>query len=104
MELKENYLLPGQRVCSDHYHYAEPGCTYNSRGATGEANMYIGEYIFVDNASGLVHIENQSIRISGAGAAHQNEGTISEKLCPMKMDHAAWLFNRIPKWNPPTVL
>eukprot|EP00957_Ditylum_brightwellii_P164236 12503961-Ditylum_brightwellii.AAC.1 len=65
----------------------------------------------------------KSIRFSGDGAAHQNgiaernikaicdkarvlmihatiyseEGIISEELWPMAMNHAAWLFIRIPK-------
>eukprot|EP00957_Ditylum_brightwellii_P068997 5237110-Ditylum_brightwellii.AAC.1 len=67
----------------------------------------------------------QSKRFGGAGAAHQNgiaertikticdsarvlmihvaihseEGEISEELWPIAKDHAAWLFEKFPKWN-----
>ena len=66
---------------------------------------------------------DQTISLSGVGAAHQNgvaertiktvvsmactmmlhaamkspEGTITTKLWPMAMDHASWIYNRIPK-------
>ena len=66
---------------------------------------------------------DQTILLSGVGAAHQNgiteraiktvvsmtctmmlhaamrspEGTITAELWPMAMDHAAWIYNRIPK-------
>ena len=68
---------------------------------------------------------NQWIRISGAGTGHQNgvaergiqtvvnmartmllhaalrspEGVITSDLWPMAMDHAVWLYNRIPKMD-----
>eukprot|EP00957_Ditylum_brightwellii_P148322 11292442-Ditylum_brightwellii.AAC.1 len=64
MESKINDLLPGQRVCADHYHCAEPRGLYTSRGATGKTIMYTGGCIFVDNASVLVHIEHQ-VTLSG---------------------------------------
>ena len=70
-----------------------------------------------------LNTRNQTIRFSGAGAAHQNGiaeraiktmvnmartmlihadihspgGTISMDLWPMAMDHAVWLYNRIPR-------
>ena len=66
---------------------------------------------------------NQTISLSGVGTAHQNgvaeraiktvvsmartmmlhaammspERTITSELWPMAMDHAAWIYNRIPK-------
>ena len=66
---------------------------------------------------------DQTISFSGVGAAHQNgvaeqaiktavsmactmmlhvamrspEGTITAELWPMAMDHAAWIYNWIPK-------
>eukprot|EP00957_Ditylum_brightwellii_P198961 15165368-Ditylum_brightwellii.AAC.1 len=64
MELKKNNLLPGQRVCADHYHCADPGRLYTKRGATGKASMHTGGCFFVDNVSGLVHIEHQ-VTLSG---------------------------------------
>ena len=73
----------------------------------------------------MVHrnTRDQTIRFSGAGAAHQNAiaeqaiktmvnmartmlihadihspgGTISMDLLPMATDHAVWLYNRIPR-------
>ena len=68
---------------------------------------------------------NQQIRFSGVGAAHQNgvaersirtvvdmartmmihaamrspQGTISADLWPMAMDHAVWIYNRIPRMD-----
>ena len=70
-----------------------------------------------------LNTRNQAIRFSGAGAAHQNgiteqaiktmvnmartmlihadlhspDGTINMDLWPMAMDHAVWLYNRIPR-------
>eukprot|EP00957_Ditylum_brightwellii_P004341 329412-Ditylum_brightwellii.AAC.1 len=47
-------------------------CYQVKGGSTDKASMYTGGCIFVDNASGLVHIGHQSIRFSGARAAYQN--------------------------------
>ena len=69
--------------------------------------------------------DNQQIRFSGAGAAHQNgvaergiqtvvkmartmlihaamrspQGTITAELWPMAIDHAVWIYNRIPRMD-----
>ena len=69
--------------------------------------------------------KNQTISLSGVGAAHQNgiaewaiktvvsiartmmlhaamrspDGTVTSKLWPMAMDHAVWIYNRIPKYD-----
>ena len=33
------------------------------------------------------------------GAKRNPEGTITTELCPMAMDHAVWIYNRIPKFD-----
>jgi hypothetical protein len=57
--LKRNNLLPGQEVSVDHFICSTRGRLPNSRGRTSTTSMYQGGAIFVDHASGYVHIEHQ---------------------------------------------
>ena len=59
MKIKEDDLKPGQRVSVDQYVCALPGRLYSSRGGTRESEKYHGGTIFVDHASGYIHIQHQ---------------------------------------------
>jgi len=56
--LKDGKLLPGQTISVDHFVCSTKGVTLTSKGGATAAN-YSGGCIFVDNASGLVHVEHQ---------------------------------------------
>ena len=55
--LKKEDLFPGQRVSIDHFVCSTKGRLYESHGQTKETEKYAGGMIFVDHASGFVHIE-----------------------------------------------
>ena len=57
--LSQSKLLPGQEVCVDHFICSSKGRLFTSRGKTDTNEMYTGGAIFVDQASGLVHVEFQ---------------------------------------------
>ena len=57
--LKKNNLLPGQHVSVDHFICHTRGRLYNSKGKTKKESMFAGGCLFVDYASGLVHVEHQ---------------------------------------------
>ena len=56
--LKHNQLVPGQQVSMDYFKVTGKGHLYNSMGKTHEGNMYLGGCIFVDHATGYIHIEH----------------------------------------------
>ena len=58
--LSQGNLQPGQEVCVDHFICANKGRLFTSRGATKEGDMFSGGAIFVDQASGFVHVEPQT--------------------------------------------
>ena len=55
--LKKEDLFPGQRVSIDHFICTKKGRLYESKGQSKETEMYAGGMIFVDHASGFIHIE-----------------------------------------------
>jgi len=57
--LKSEDLQPGQRVSVDHFYATHKGRLYESYGRTKEDKMYMGGCIFVDHASGYIHVEHQ---------------------------------------------
>jgi hypothetical protein len=57
--LKTNDLLPGQTISVDHFACTAKGRLFTSAGKTKPDDMYSGGCIFVDHASGFVHIEHQ---------------------------------------------
>ena len=57
--LKADNLLPGQRVSVDHFLCLTRGRLTTSAGKTKADEMYSGGCIFVDHASGYIHVENQ---------------------------------------------
>ena len=58
--LSKNQLLPGQEVCVDHFICSTKGRLFTSRGASRDADKYKGGAIFVDQATGYVHVEHQT--------------------------------------------
>ena len=57
--LKKGDLLPGQQVSVDHFVCHTKGRHYDSKGKTVQEQMYSGGCLFVDHASGFVHVEHQ---------------------------------------------
>ena len=57
--IKTDDLSPGQRVSVDHFKVSKRGRLFTSRGKTSEDAMYSGGCIFVDHASGFIHVEPQ---------------------------------------------
>ena len=57
--LKTDDCTPGQRISVDQYESRVRGRLWSSFGKTKEENMYCGGTIFVDHASGLIHVEHQ---------------------------------------------
>jgi len=58
--IKANDLQPGQRVSVDNYDSRVRGRLRTSAGKTSPDQMYCGGTIFVDHATGLIHVEHQS--------------------------------------------
>ena len=58
--LSKNQLLPGQEVCVDHFVCSSKGRLFTSRGASRDSDMYKGGAIFVDQATGYIHVEHQT--------------------------------------------
>ena len=56
--LKRDQLYPGQRVSMDHFTVTKRGHLYTSMGKTASDLMYTGSCIFVDHATGDVHVEH----------------------------------------------
>ena len=57
--VKKDHLLAGQRVSVDHFVCSTKGRLFGSHGRTQPEHMYSGGGIFVDHATGYVHIEHQ---------------------------------------------
>ena len=57
--LKAGDLLPGQCVSVDHFVCSNKGRLLESRGKTSEDHMHSGGCIFIDHATGYVHVEHQ---------------------------------------------
>ena len=58
--LKKDDLYPGKRVSVDHFVCSTKGRLFTSHGKTSESEMYSGGCLFVDHASGYIHIEFQT--------------------------------------------
>jgi hypothetical protein len=58
--LRQDQLLPGQRISIDHFICATCGRLFCGKGKTEESKMYKGGCIFVDSASRYVHVELQA--------------------------------------------
>ena len=58
--LRQDTLLPGQKVAVDHFVCSTKGRLFGSKGKTSEDLMYSGGCIFVDLATNHVHVELQS--------------------------------------------
>jgi hypothetical protein len=57
--LKKDHLLPGQQISVDHFVCRNKGRLFTSRGKTSEDAMYSGGCVFVDHASGYLHVAFQ---------------------------------------------
>ena len=57
--LKKGNLLPGQHVSVDHFICKTKGRLYDSKGKTAQSSMYSGGAIFVDHATGFIHVTHQ---------------------------------------------
>ena len=58
--LKTDHLLPGQRTSVDHFVCSTKGRLFSSKGKEKDDDKYTGGCIFVDHASGYVHVEFQT--------------------------------------------
>ena len=60
-ELKKDHILPGHMVSADHYISRAPGRIYQTKGKSDQSDMFSGECVFIDHASGYVSIKHQWI-------------------------------------------
>ena len=58
--IKKGDLFPGQCISADHFICSTKGRLMTSKGKSADSKMYSGGCIFVDHASGYVHVEFQS--------------------------------------------
>jgi hypothetical protein len=58
--LKEGDLFPGQTISVDHFVCHNRGRLFTSRGKTSEDSMYSGGSMFVNHASGYLHVVFQT--------------------------------------------
>ena len=58
--LKQDNLVPGQRIAVDHFVCSTKGRLFTSRGKTADSEMFSGGCLFVDHASGYIHVEFQT--------------------------------------------
>jgi hypothetical protein len=57
--LKQDDLFAGKKIAVDHFVCSTRGCLFMSKGKTSENEMYCGGCIFVDHATGHLHVEFQ---------------------------------------------
>jgi hypothetical protein len=57
--LKTDNLLPGQCISVDHFVATTKGRLFTSAGKTKSDDTYTGGCLFVDHATGYVHVEHQ---------------------------------------------
>ena len=58
--LRKGNLLPGQEISVDYFQCSQKGRLFTSRGKSADKDMYSGGCMFVDHASGYIHVECQS--------------------------------------------
>ena len=58
--LTQGNLMPGAETSVDHFICSTKGRLFSSKGKSQEKDMYVGGCIFVDHASGHVHVEFQT--------------------------------------------
>ena len=76
--ISQGNLLPGQEVCIDHFICSMKGRLCKSHGASKDSDMFIGGAIFIDQASGYVHVEHQS-KLTNHSTLHAKESF--EAMC-----------------------
>ena len=57
--LKQDDLFPGQKIAVDHFVCSTKGRLFTSKGKTSDSEMYSGGCIYVDHATGYLHVEFQ---------------------------------------------
>ena len=60
-QIKAGDLIPGQCISVDSYISKVHGCLTTSQGRTLEESMYMGGTIFINHASGLIRVKNQTL-------------------------------------------
>jgi hypothetical protein len=58
--LKQDDLYPGQCIAVDHFVCSTKGRLFTSRGKTTDNEMFSGGCLFIDHASGYIHVEFQT--------------------------------------------
>jgi hypothetical protein len=54
--LKKDSLFAGQHVLLDHFVCGTKGCLFSSMGKMSDSEMYDGGCVFIDFATGFIHI------------------------------------------------
>ena len=57
---KKDKIFPGQQISVDHFVSSTKGVTHSYHGGSDHSKLYSGGCIFVDAATGLVHVEFQT--------------------------------------------
>lgn len=83
---KHDKLFPGDQIAMDHFICSTRGRLFGSAGKTVESSMYKGAAIFVDAATGFIHVEFQV-------------GLTADEtlLAKERFEHALQQFNITPK-------
>ena len=58
-DLKNDHLLPGQMVSTDHYISRAPGRLYHTKVKSDPYDMFSGGFVFIDHTIGYVIIKHQ---------------------------------------------
>ena len=57
-EIKKDHLLPGKMLSEYHYSSRAPGRLYHTKGKSDQSDMFSGECVFIDHASGYMSIKH----------------------------------------------
>ena len=58
-DIKKDHLLPWHMVYADHYISRTPGRLYHTKGESDTSDMFSGECVFIDYASGYLSTKHQ---------------------------------------------
>ena len=58
--ISQGNLPPGQEVCINHFICSIKGRLFTSCGSSKDSDIFMGGAVFIDQASGYVHVEHQS--------------------------------------------
>ena len=90
MAIRKGNLQPGEMVSIDQYISSIPGRLPNTRGKETKKEKYVGGTLFVDHASGYIHLRNQqSLRVGDTlKSKHSFEHFAKEHGIKIKSYHA----------------